>query len=104
VDSTTDVIIEAGSEGLDTVESSVTYSLQALTNVERLTLVGIASTRATGNTRQRVFKKPAASKKRVMMLATEVAASHGTTVKNIIDGKIGMLKSEIATPLAVSLT
>jgi Ca2+-binding RTX toxin-like protein len=49
VDSTTDVIIEAGSEGLDTVESSVTYSLQALTNVERLTLVGIASTRATGN-------------------------------------------------------
>ena len=41
---------------------------------------------------------------RVMMLATEVAASHGTTVRNIIDGKFGMLKSEVATPLAVSLT
>jgi len=41
---------------------------------------------------------------RVMMLATELAATHGTTVRNLIDGKFGMLKSEIATPLAVALT
>jgi two-component sensor histidine kinase len=41
---------------------------------------------------------------RVMMLATELAASHGTTVRNLIDGKFGMLKSEVATPLAVALT
>lgn len=41
---------------------------------------------------------------RVMMLATEVASSLGSTVNNIIDGKFGMLKSEIATPLAVALT
>jgi len=41
---------------------------------------------------------------RVMLLATELAASHGTTVRNLIDGKFGMLRSEIATPLAVALT
>ena len=41
---------------------------------------------------------------RVMMLASEVASSHGTSVRNLIDGKFGMLKSEVATPLAVALT
>jgi two-component sensor histidine kinase len=41
---------------------------------------------------------------RVMMLASEVASSHGPSVRNLIDGKFGMLKSEIATPLAVALT
>jgi two-component sensor histidine kinase len=41
---------------------------------------------------------------RVMMLASEVAASHGTTVKTLIDGKFGQLRSDTATPLAVALT
>jgi two-component sensor histidine kinase len=41
---------------------------------------------------------------RVMMLASEVASVHGTSVRNLLDGKFGMLKSEIATPLAVALT
>ena len=41
---------------------------------------------------------------RVMMLASEVAASHGTSVRNLLDGKFGQLKGEIATPLAVALT
>jgi two-component sensor histidine kinase len=41
---------------------------------------------------------------RVMMLASEVAASHGTTVKTLMDGKFGQLRSDIATPLAVALT
>lgn len=41
---------------------------------------------------------------RVLMLTSEVAASHNTTVRTIVDGKFGQLKSEIATPLAVSLT
>jgi len=41
---------------------------------------------------------------RVMMLASEVAASHSTSVRNLLDGKFGALKSEIATPLAVALT
>jgi two-component sensor histidine kinase len=41
---------------------------------------------------------------RVLMLATELAASHGTTVKTIKDGKFGQLKSETATALAVVLT
>lgn len=41
---------------------------------------------------------------RVMGLATELAASHGTTVNTIKDGKFGQLRSEIATTLAVVLT
>jgi two-component sensor histidine kinase len=41
---------------------------------------------------------------RVLLLTSEVAASHNTTVKTLIDGKFGQLKSEIATPLAVALT
>lgn len=41
---------------------------------------------------------------RVMQLTSEVAASHNTTVRTIVDGKFGQLRSEIATPLAVALT
>lgn len=41
---------------------------------------------------------------RVLLLTSEVAASHNTTVKTLIDGKFGQLRSEIATPLAVALT
>lgn len=41
---------------------------------------------------------------RVMMLATEVAASHGTSVKTMKDGKFGHIRSEVATTLAVVLT
>ena len=41
---------------------------------------------------------------RVLMLASELAASHGTTVKTQKDGKFGPLRSEIATTLAVVLT
>jgi two-component sensor histidine kinase len=41
---------------------------------------------------------------RILMLATEVASSLNTSVKTIIDGKFGKLRSEKATPLAVALT
>jgi len=41
---------------------------------------------------------------RVMLLATEVAATHGTTVKTLKDGKFGQIRSEVATTLAVVLT
>lgn len=41
---------------------------------------------------------------RILILATEVAASLNTSIKTIIDGKFGQLRSEIATPLAVALT
>ena len=41
---------------------------------------------------------------RVMMLATELAATHGTTVNTLKDGKFGQIRSEVATTLAVVLT
>ena len=47
VDDVLDVITEMASEGLDTVQSAVSYSLAA--NVENLTLTGSAAIDATGN-------------------------------------------------------
>ena len=47
VDNTGDVIVENASEGTDTVQSSVTYTLSA--NVENLTLTGAAAINASGN-------------------------------------------------------
>ena len=41
---------------------------------------------------------------RVLKLTSEVAASAGTTVNTIIDGKFGQLPSEKATSLAVAIT
>jgi Ca2+-binding RTX toxin-like protein len=53
VDATTDIVNEsvAGSSGIDTVQSSVTYSLNtvAAASVEHLTLTGTSAINATGN-------------------------------------------------------
>ena len=47
VDSISDVIVEYGNEGTDTVQSAVSYTLSA--NVENLILKGIANINGTGN-------------------------------------------------------
>ena len=49
VDSTTDAVIENANEGTDTIQSSVTYTMAALANVENLTLTGTAAINGTGN-------------------------------------------------------
>ena len=49
VDSTTDTITELAAEGTDTVQSSVTFSLASLANVENLTLTGATAINGTGN-------------------------------------------------------
>jgi Ca2+-binding RTX toxin-like protein len=49
VDTTTDIITENAGEGTDTIQSSVTFSLSALTNIENLTLTGISAINGTGN-------------------------------------------------------
>ena len=50
VDSTTDVITELANQGTDTVQSSITFSLANLANVENLTLTGTVAINGTGNT------------------------------------------------------
>ena len=50
VDSTTDTITENASEGTDLVQSSVTFSLASILNVENLTLTGSTAINGTGNT------------------------------------------------------
>ena len=49
VSATTDVITELASGGTDLVQSSVTFSLEAIANVENLTLTGTASINGVGN-------------------------------------------------------
>jgi Ca2+-binding RTX toxin-like protein len=49
VDSTTDIITEAANAGTDLVQSSVTFSLAAIANLENLTLTGTAAINGTGN-------------------------------------------------------
>jgi len=50
VDSTTDTITELTDGGTDLVQSSVTFSLAAIANVENLTLTGTSAINGTGNT------------------------------------------------------
>jgi Ca2+-binding RTX toxin-like protein len=45
----TDVVTETLNGGTDTIESSITYSIASLANVERLTLTGSLDVSATGN-------------------------------------------------------
>nr|WP_174783312.1 calcium-binding protein [Dolichospermum sp. UHCC 0406] len=49
VDTTTDIISENVGEGTDTIQSSVTYTIAVLANVENLTLTGTAAIKGTGN-------------------------------------------------------
>ena len=55
VDTTTDIITELAAQGTDTIQSSVTFSLTTLTNIENLTLTGTAAINGTGNTANNVI-------------------------------------------------
>lgn len=55
VDHASDVVSEGSNGGIDTVYSSVTYSLASRTHVENITLTGTASINATGNTGNNVL-------------------------------------------------
>jgi Ca2+-binding RTX toxin-like protein len=55
VDSTTDVITENANEGTDTIQSSVTYTIASLANIENLTLTGSSAINGTGNTGNNVL-------------------------------------------------
>jgi Ca2+-binding RTX toxin-like protein len=67
VDNTLDAIVENGSEGVDTVQSSVTYTLAA--NIDNLTLVGAAAFNGTGNDLNNILV--------------------GNALNNTLDGKLG---------------
>ena len=49
VDTTSDTITETATDGIDTVQSNVTFSLANIANVENLTLTGTAAINGTGN-------------------------------------------------------
>jgi len=49
VNVSTDVVTENAGEGNDTVNSSITYSIASLANLENITLIGTSAINATGN-------------------------------------------------------
>jgi Ca2+-binding RTX toxin-like protein len=55
VDSTTDYAYENANEGTDTIQSSVTFSLATVPNIENLTLTGSSTINGTGNTANNVL-------------------------------------------------
>jgi Ca2+-binding RTX toxin-like protein len=55
VDSTTDIITENANEGTDTIQSSVTFTIASLANIENLTLTGSSAINGTGNTGNNVL-------------------------------------------------
>jgi Ca2+-binding RTX toxin-like protein len=55
VDSTNDIITENANEGTDTIQSSVTYTIASLANIENLTLKGSSVITGTGNTGNNVL-------------------------------------------------
>jgi hypothetical protein len=55
VDTITDVITENAGQGTDTIQSSVTFSLAALPNIENLTLTGATAINGTGNSGNNVL-------------------------------------------------
>ena len=61
VDTTTDVITENVGGGTDTIQSSITFSLATLTNIENLTLTGTAAINGTGNAGNNVLTGNAAN-------------------------------------------
>jgi Ca2+-binding RTX toxin-like protein len=61
VDTTTDVITENIGGGTDTIQSSITFSLATLTNIENLTLTGTAAINGTGNAGNNVITGNAAN-------------------------------------------
>ncbi|QLE55646.1 pre-peptidase C-terminal domain-containing protein [Nostoc sp. TCL26-01] len=55
VDTTTDTLTEAANGGTDTVESSVSFNLSTIANIENLTLTGTANINGTGNSENNVI-------------------------------------------------
>jgi Ca2+-binding RTX toxin-like protein len=61
VDSTTDTISEDVASGIDTIQSSVSFSLATMANLENLTLTGVAAINGTGNADDNVITGNGAS-------------------------------------------
>ena len=61
VDTTTDVITENVGGGTDTIQSSVTFSIATLPNIENLTLIGTTAINGTGNAGNNVLTGNAAN-------------------------------------------
>jgi Ca2+-binding RTX toxin-like protein len=85
VDNIGDVVVEASGEGIDTVNSTVTYTLSA--NVENLTLLGSAGLSGTGNADANVITGNAGSNALYGMAGDDVLT--GGAGNDTLDGGTG---------------
>ena len=103
VDNTGDTVTEAVNEGVDTVNSSVTYALPA--NVENLTLVGAASVNGTGNSLNNVITGNSAANVLTGGSGndTYVVDSVSDSITELADEGADTVQSEISYALGANL-
>ena len=104
VDSTTDTITELAGEGTDTVQSSITFNLATLANVENLTLTGTAAINATGNADNNVLTGNSANNTLAGGLGddTYVVNSTTDTITELAGQGTDTIKSSVTFSLATA--
>ena len=95
VDSATDTITELTNGGTDTIQSSVTYTIAALVNVENLTLTGIAAINGTGNTGNNVIIGNGANNSLNGGAGNDILT--GGTGKDTLTGELGVDRFDYRT-------
>jgi Ca2+-binding RTX toxin-like protein len=103
VDNANDVIVESASQGTDTVQSSITYTLAA--NVENLTLTGASAINGTGNALDNVLTGNTGANQLTGGAGNDtyvVDNAGDTTIENAGEG-IDLVQSSISWTLAANV-
>jgi Ca2+-binding RTX toxin-like protein len=102
VDDTGDVVIEAASEGIDTVQSSMSHSLAA--NVENLTLAGSGAIDGIGNDLDNVLEGNSAANVLTAGLGNDTyVVGEGDSVVELAGAGIDTVASEIGYVLGANI-
>lgn len=102
VDNAGDKIIELSHEGIDTVQSSVTYTLAA--NVENLTLTGSSAINGTGNGLDNILIGNSAANRLTGGAGNDTyVVGAGDTVVEALNAGIDTVKSSVTHTLAVNI-
>ena len=102
VDNVGDVVTEQANDGIDTVQSSVTYSLGA--NVENLTLTGIGAINGTGNSLNNILTGNSAANVLTGGAGNDTyVVSTGDTVVEAADAGTDLVQSDVTFTLGANV-
>jgi Ca2+-binding RTX toxin-like protein len=102
VDNVSDQITESANEGLDTVQSSVTYTLAA--NVENLTLTGSGSINGTGNGLDNILVGNSAANRLTGGAGNDTyVIGTGDSIVESVNGGIDSVQSSVTHTLAANV-